>query len=73
MGKNLDSSKLNEFTDDISKFDKKKGRWISKWVENNVGKKEKLLLTNNFSFSPTVFSKDLNYRHVKTMVCLGKG
>ena len=22
---------------------------------------------------PTVFSKDLNYRHVKTRACLGKG
>ena len=34
--------------------------------------KEKLLVNSNFSF-PTVFSKDLYCRHVKTRVCLGKG
>ena len=33
---------------------------------------EKLLITSNFSF-PTVFSKDLYCRHIKTRVCLGKG
>ena len=35
-------------------------------------KRKKLLVTRNFCF-PTLFSKDLYCRHVKTMGCLGKG
>ena len=34
--------------------------------------KEKLLVTSKFSF-PTMFSKDVYCRHVKTRACLGKG
>ena len=39
--------------------------WKTLW------KKEKLLVTSNFSFSQ-VFSKDFYCRHVKTGACLGK-
>ena len=49
------------FADDNFEFNEN-GRKLSKWVENNV------------AISPflTVFSKDLNRRHIKTRVCLGK-
>ena len=42
----------------------------SKWVENTVGKGEIARYVSPF---PTVFSKGLNCRHVKTRACLGKG
>ena len=47
------------FADDNFLFDEN-GRKLSKRVENAVGEKEKLLVTRNFSFFPTLFSK----RHV---------
>ena len=60
----LDSSKLNEFADDNFKVDEN-GRKFSKWVENTVGKGE-------IAPFPTVFSKHLYCRHVKTRAYLGK-
>ena len=68
---NLDSSKLKEFADDILKFDIN-GRKFSKWVENTVGKKRNCSLWAISPF-PTVFSKHLYCRQVKTRACLGKG
>ena len=68
----LDSSKLKEIADDNFKFDEN-GRKLSKRVENAVGKKEKLLVTSNFSFFPTVFSKSLFPRGVKRCHCVGMG
>ena len=59
------NSKLKDFADDNFKFEEN-GRKLSKWVENTVGKGE------IFPF-PTVFSKDLYCKHVKTKACLGKG
>ena len=56
----------------------KNGRTFSRRVENTAGK-EKLLVISNFSFShsispfPTVFSKGLYWRNVKTRAYLGKG
>ena len=67
----LDSSKLNDFAHDNFKFDEQ-GRKFSKWVENTVGKGE-IARYEQFRFFPTVFSKDLSCRHVKTRACLGKG
>ena len=51
------------------------GKKLSKWIENTVGKGEiahyeQFLLFPQF---PTVFSKDLYCRQVKTRHCLGKG
>ena len=48
-------SKLREFADDNLKFDKN-GKKFSKRVENTK-EKEKLLVTNNFSFSHSVFKR----------------
>ena len=48
-----------EVADDNLKFDEN-GRKFSKWVQA-------------ISPFPTVFSKDLYCRHVKTRACLGKG
>ena len=59
----LDSSKLKEFADDNLKFDEN-GVMFSKRVENTVGKGE--IAVSPF---PTVFLKDLHYRHVKTRAC----
>ena len=67
----LDSSKLKEFADEHFKFDVN-GRKFSKWVENNVGKGE-IACYEQFLLFPTVFSKVLYCRHVKTRVCSGKG
>ena len=64
-------SKLKEFADDSSKFDEN-GKRLSKRVENTVGKGE-IAHYEQFSPFPTVFSKDLYCRHVKTRACLGKG
>ena len=41
--------------------------WKTLW------EKEKLLITSNFSFFPTVFSNNFYCRHVKNRACLGKG
>ena len=67
----LDSSKLKEFADDNFKFDEN-GRKFFKHVENTVGKGEICSLRVISPF-PTVFSKVLQCRHVKTRACLGKG
>ena len=48
-----DSSNLEEFADDNSKFDEN-GKHYAREVENTVGK-EKLLVTSNFSYSNSVF------------------
>ena len=53
----LDSSKLKEFADDNFEFDE--------IAENSPSRA--------ISSFPTVFSKDLYWRHVKTRACLGKG
>ena len=60
----LEFSKLKKFDNDNSKFDDS-GRQFFKWIENSVGKAE-------IAPIPTVFSKDLYCRHVKTRACLGK-
>ena len=51
----LDSSKLKEFADDNFRFDRK-GRKLSKWVENNVGKGE-IALYEQFLLFPQCFQK----------------
>ena len=58
----LDSSKMKEFVDHNFEFDKN-GRKFSKRVENTEGK-------GGIALFPTVFSKDLYCRHVKTRACL---
>ena len=65
----LDAFKLKEFADDNFKFDENV-RKVSKRVENTVGKGK---IAQAISPFPTVFSKDLYCRHVKTRACLGKG
>ena len=66
----LDSSKLKEFADDNFKFDEN-GRKFSKQVEITMGKGE-IAHYEQFLLFPTVFSKDLYCRHIKTRACLGK-
>ena len=61
---NLDSFNLKEFLEDNFEFDEN-GRKFSKRVEITVGKGE-------ISPFPTVFSKDLYCKHIKTRACLGK-
>ena len=69
----LDSSKLKEFADNNFRF-KGNGRKYAKWVESTVGKGEiaryKQFILYPF---PTLFSKDLHFRQVKTRAFLGKG
>ena len=67
----LDSSKLKEFADDNFKFDER-DRKLLKRVENTVGKGE-IARYEQISLFPTVFSKDLYCRHVKTRPLFGKG
>ena len=62
------SSKLKDYN---FKSDEN-GRKFSKWVENTVGKRRNCSLRAISPF-PTVFSKDLNCRNVKTRACLRKG
>ena len=69
MKKNLDSSKLKEFTYNNFEFEENSGV-LSGWVENAVGKGEIALAIFPF---PTMFSKDLYCRHLKTRACLGEG
>ena len=52
-------------TDNNFKFNEN-GRKFSIWVQNTVGKGE-------IAPFPTMFSKDLYGRNVKTRACLGKG
>ena len=65
----LDSSKLKEFADNNFKF-VENDRKFSKRIEN-TGKRRNCSLRAISPF-PTVFSKDLYCRHVKTRACLGK-
>ena len=67
----LDSPKLKDFADDNLKFSEN-ARKFSRWVENTVGKGE-IAHYEQFLLFPTVFSKDLYCRHVKTRACVGKG
>ena len=55
---------MNEFADDILKFDENV-RTFSKQVEKHCRKRRNCSL-RAISPSPTVFSKDLHCRHVKT-------
>ena len=48
------------------------GRNLYEWVRKHCGKRRNCSLRAISSF-PTVFSKDLFCRHVKTRACLGKG
>ena len=61
---------FQEFADNNFKFDEN-GRKFFKWVENTVEKGE-IAHYEQFILFPTVFSKDLYCRHVKTRACLGK-
>ena len=65
FSKRPDSSKLEEIAENDFVLDKNGGKF-SKRLESIVGKGE-------ISPFPTVFSKDLYCRHVKTKACLGKG
>ena len=67
----LDSCKLKEFADDNFKFNGN-GRQFFKQVENAEGKRRNCSLRAISPF-PSVFSKDMYCRHVKTRACLGKG
>ena len=71
----MDSSKVKEFADDNFKFDTS-GRKFSKRVTDTAGKGKKKKKNARYeqclSF-PTVISKDLNYRHVKSRSCFGRG
>ena len=58
--------KTESVSDNYLKFDEN-GRNFSKKGRKQYGVNEKLLLF------PTVFSKDLYCRHIKTRACLGKG
>ena len=63
IGQILDSSKLKEFADGNFEFDDN-GKKFSQRVENTVGKGE-IARYEQFFPLPTVFSKDLYYRHIK--------
>ena len=66
-GQGLDSFKCKEFTDDKFEFDEncRTGRKLCL--------KKRNLMLRTISPFPTVFSKDLYGRYVKTRGCLGKG
>ena len=70
---------FKDFANDNSRFDENDGE-LYKMLESStkgqktLWEKEKLLITNHFSPCPTVFSKDLHYRHENTNQGLfGKG
>ena len=63
----IDSSKCKVLADDNFKFDE-----FFKRIKKTLWEEEKLLSMSNFSFSHSVFKKDLYCRHVKTRACLGK-
>ena len=67
----LDSSKLKGFADDNFMFHEN-GRMFSTTVENTVGRNSRKHSLRAISPFPTVFSKDLKCKHVKTRACLGK-
>ena len=62
---------MKDFANDHFKFDENTGK-LSERVENTVGKGEIAHLRAISPF-PTVFSKSLYGRHLKTRACLGKG
>ena len=66
----IDSSKLKEFADNNLKLDEN-GRKLSKQIENTAGERRNCSL-RAISPIPTVFSKDLYCRHVKTRAYLDK-
>ena len=68
---NLDSSKLTEFADNTLKFNEDGSKFIQMGRKHS-GKRRNCSLRAISTF-PTVFSKDLYCRHIKTMACLGKG
>ena len=59
------------FEDDNFKFDKN-GKKFSKTVRKHCGKKEKLLIMSNFSFSHSVFKRLVMQTH-KNQGLFGKG
>ena len=61
---------MKEFADDNFEFDENGGTFFKR-IENTVGKRIKCLFRTISPF-PTVFSKDLYCRHIKTRACLGK-
>ena len=61
---------MKEFADDNLKFDEN-SRKFSKWVGNTV-EKEKLHVTNNFSYSYSVFRR-LILQTCEDQVLFGKG
>ena len=67
----LVNSKLKEFADDKFKFDEKWQK-LFQMVRKHCEKRRNCSLRAISPF-PTVFSKELYYRHVKTRACLGTG
>ena len=65
-----DTFKLKEFADDNSESDENGGN--SPKGGNHFGKRRKCSVSAIYPF-PSMFSKDLYRRHVKTRVCLGTG
>ena len=63
--------KLKEFADDNFKFDEN-GRKLYKKGRKHWGTMRNCSYKTISTF-PTVYSKDLYCRHVKTRACLGKG
>ena len=66
-----DYSKLNEFVDDNFKFNKMCWK-IIQTARKHCGRRRNFSIRAISPF-PTVFSKDLYSRYVKTRACLGKG
>ena len=66
----LDPSKLKGFADGNFEFDEN-GEEFFKGVEKHCGKRRNCSLRAISPF-PTVFSKELYCRHVKTRACLGE-
>ena len=67
----LDSSKLKEVADNNFEYDKNAGKFTKKG-RKHCGKRRNCSLRAISPF-PTVFSKDLHCRYVKTRTCFGKG
>ena len=68
--KNLNCSKLKAYADYNFKFNLKWQKFF-KSIENDVGKIINCLLQAISPF-PTVFSKDLSCRNIKSRACLGQ-
>ena len=67
----LDSSKLKEFTGENLRINEN-GREVLQMIRKHCGKRKNCSL-QAISLFPTVVSKDLSCRQVKTRPCLGKG